>query len=95
MRKNTSICQYLEESPLETIRYRYMAAYLIYKQTKKSDKLMFHLNKYISQAEGLGLGHWALGWRMSDCVDNCLGCGAQGAAHSSEHKQNYLTEIFV
>ena len=56
---------------------------------------MFQLNKYISQAEGLGLGHWALGWRMSDCVDNCLGCGAQGAAHSSEHKQNYLTEIFV
>ena len=56
MRKNTSICQYLEESPLETIRYRYMAAYLIYKQTKKSDKLMFQLNKYISQAGALGPG---------------------------------------
>ena len=51
---------------------------------------MFQLNKYISrgQEQGQWAGHWVV--RMSDGVDTCL-----GAAPSSEHKQNYLTEIFV
>ena len=54
---------------------------------------MFQLNKYISRAgTGAGQGqeqeHWVV--RMSDGVDTCL-----GATPSSEHKQNYLTEIFV
>ena len=50
---------------------------------------MFQLNKYISRPEA-GAGAVGTVVRMSDGVDTCL-----GAAPSSEHKQNYLTEIFV